>query len=66
MENKEMKKAIPATLSDGSLESVTGGTVPTMHPEVLYAKVSDPEASTPVPTQDKNGNLIYIIPTLTE
>lgn len=66
MENKETKEAIPAALNDGILESVTGGTVPTLHPDVLYAKFSDSEASTPAPTRDENGNLIYIIPTTTE
>ena len=67
MENRDTKKAIPEELNDGTLEAVTaGGTVPTVNPEVMYAKPSDPGIFTPIPSRDQEGNLIYIIPTTTE
>lgn len=67
MDNMKMNNTIPAEMNDDLLEAVAAGeSVPTMHPETLFAKFSDTESSASVPVRDKEDNLIYIIPTLME
>lgn len=67
MKNKKPEEKIPVELSDALLEAVAAGeSIPTMEPQILYAKFSDPASSAPIQTRDEDGNLIYVTPTCVE